>query len=104
MHNTLPYGLLNRGEAYLIPTWLMREQRLAQVKINLSILTLCVAYAAAAPEEPFPTTAALLEKLQEVLEKADVEVLAIFLLSSRISFSLFSMLSLGAVCALPCLC
>ncbi len=32
----LLYGLLNRGEAYLIPTWLMREQRLAQVKINQS--------------------------------------------------------------------
>jgi len=39
-------------------------------------LTLCGAYAAAAPEEPHPTTSALLEKLQEVLEKADVEVLA----------------------------
>ena len=33
----LLYGILNRGEAYLIPTWLMREQRLAQVKINQSI-------------------------------------------------------------------
>jgi len=31
------YGLLNRGEAYLKPTWLTREQRLAQVKINQSI-------------------------------------------------------------------
>ncbi len=28
---SLLYGLLNRGEAYLIPTWLMQEQRLAQV-------------------------------------------------------------------------
>lgn len=37
-------------------------------------MTLCGAYAAAAPEQPFPTTAELLEKLQEVLEKADVEV------------------------------
>ena len=37
-------GLLNRGEAYLIPTWLMRKQRLAQVKINQSInaVTECV--------------------------------------------------------------
>ncbi len=34
---SLLYGLLNRGEAYLIPTWLMQEQRLAQVKINQSI-------------------------------------------------------------------
>jgi len=34
---SLLYGLLNRGEAYLIPTWLMREQRLAQVQINQSI-------------------------------------------------------------------
>ena len=25
------YGLLNWGEAYLISTWLMREQKLAQV-------------------------------------------------------------------------
>ncbi len=33
---SLLYGLLNRGEAYLISTWLMREQRLAQVKINQS--------------------------------------------------------------------
>ena len=32
-------GLLKRGEAYLIPTWLMREQRLAQVKIIKSTLT-----------------------------------------------------------------
>ena len=28
---SLLYGLLNQGEAYLIPTWQMREQRLAQV-------------------------------------------------------------------------
>ena len=34
---SLLYGLLNQGEAYLIPTWLMREQRLAQVQINQSI-------------------------------------------------------------------
>jgi len=34
---SLLYGILNRGEAYLIPTWLMQEQRLAQVKINQSI-------------------------------------------------------------------
>jgi hypothetical protein len=33
----LLYGLLNRGEAYLIPIWLMQEQRLAQVKLNQSI-------------------------------------------------------------------
>ncbi|KAL0040091.1 hypothetical protein WJX79_005960 [Trebouxia sp. C0005] len=31
--------------------------------------------ASAVPEEPYPTTAALLEKLQEVLEKADVETM-----------------------------
>ncbi len=31
------YGHLNRGEAYLIPTWLMQEQRLAQVNINQSM-------------------------------------------------------------------
>lgn len=31
--------------------------------------------ASAAPEEPYPTTSALLEKLQEVLEKADVETM-----------------------------
>ena len=31
------YGLLNQYEAYLIPTWLMQEQRLAQVKINQAI-------------------------------------------------------------------
>ena len=37
-------------------------------------MTLCGAYAAAAPEEPYPTTSVLLERLQEVLEKADVEV------------------------------
>lgn len=37
-------------------------------------MTLYDVYAAAVPEEPYPTTAALLEKLQEVLEKADVEV------------------------------
>ncbi len=30
------YGLLNRGEAYLIPSWLMQEQRLAQVQSNQS--------------------------------------------------------------------
>ena len=36
------YGLLNRGEAYLTPTWLMqREQRLAQVKVNQSINCHC---------------------------------------------------------------
>jgi hypothetical protein len=34
---SLSYGLLNRDEAYLIPTWLMQEQRLAQVHINQSI-------------------------------------------------------------------
>ncbi len=34
---SLLYGLQNRGEAYLIPTWLMPEQRLAQVQINQSI-------------------------------------------------------------------
>ena len=34
---SLLYGILDRGEAYLIPTWLVREQRLAQVKINQSI-------------------------------------------------------------------
>jgi len=34
---SLLYGLLNRGEAYLIPTWLMRGQRLAQGNINQSI-------------------------------------------------------------------
>ena len=34
---SLLYGILNWGEAYLIPTWLMREQRLAQVKINQSM-------------------------------------------------------------------
>jgi len=34
---SLLYGILNWGEAYLIHTWLMREQRLAQVKINQSI-------------------------------------------------------------------
>ncbi len=33
----LLYGLLNQGEAYLIPTWLVREQRLAQLQINQSI-------------------------------------------------------------------
>ncbi len=60
-------------------------------------MTLCGAYAAAAPEEPFPTTAALLEKLQEVLEKADVEVMAMSLLSLRISISSGSMLFLGAL-------
>ena len=33
---------LNRGEAYLTPTWLMqREQRLAQVKVNQSINCHC---------------------------------------------------------------
>ena len=32
----LLYGLLNRGEAHLIPTWLMQEQKLAQVKSNQS--------------------------------------------------------------------
>ena len=31
-------------------------------------------YAAAEVQEPYPTTEALLEKLQEVLQKADVEV------------------------------
>ncbi len=34
---SLLYGILSQGEAYLIPTWLMQEQRLAQVKINQSI-------------------------------------------------------------------
>jgi len=34
---SLLYGLLNRGEAYLIPTWLMPEQRLAHLQINQSI-------------------------------------------------------------------
>ena len=48
----LLYGLLNRGEAYLIPTWLMPEQRLAHLQINqscvleihvtLMMLVLCV--------------------------------------------------------------
>ena len=33
----LLYGLLHQGEAYLIPTWPMQEQRLAQVQINQSI-------------------------------------------------------------------
>ena len=33
---SLLYGILDRGEAYLIPTWLVREQRLTQVKINQS--------------------------------------------------------------------
>ncbi len=28
------YGLHNWGEAYLTPTWLVQEQRLAQVQIN----------------------------------------------------------------------
>ena len=32
----LLYGLLNWGGAYLILTWLLQEQRLAQVKINQS--------------------------------------------------------------------
>ncbi len=42
---SLLYGLgMNWNEAYLIPTWLMREQRLAQVKINqLSIVPRCSA-------------------------------------------------------------
>jgi len=34
---SLLYGLQNRGEANLIPTWLMRVQRLAEVKSNQSI-------------------------------------------------------------------
>ena len=34
---SLLYGILNWGEAYLIPTWLMREQRLAHMKINQSM-------------------------------------------------------------------
>ena len=34
---SLLYGLLHRGKAYLIPTWLMQEQRLAQVQINQSM-------------------------------------------------------------------
>ena len=35
MKISLLYGLnLNRGEAYLIPTWLVRERRLAQVQVN----------------------------------------------------------------------
>jgi len=37
MKVSLLYGLLNWGEAYLISTWLMREQRLAQAKISHSI-------------------------------------------------------------------
>ncbi len=32
-------GLLNWGEADLIPTWLTRKQRLAQVQVNQSINT-----------------------------------------------------------------
>ena len=32
----LLYGLLNWGQAHLMPTWLMQEQRLAQVKISQS--------------------------------------------------------------------
>ena len=40
--------------------------------------------AAAAVEEPYPPTSKLLEKLQEVLEKADVEVTLLFLLTSCI--------------------
>ncbi len=75
----------------------MQEQRLAQVNNHQSIMRLCGEYAAAAPEEPFPTTAALLEKLQEVLEKADVEVLAISLLSLRISISSGSLLPLCSI-------
>ncbi len=35
--DSLLYGLLNWDEAYLMPTWLMRQQRLAQVKLNQSI-------------------------------------------------------------------
>ncbi len=34
---SLLYGLLNWGQAYLITTWLMQEQRLAQVQIKLSM-------------------------------------------------------------------
>ena len=36
---SLLYGLLNQGEAHLIPTWLMREQRLPQVKSNQLVTT-----------------------------------------------------------------
>ncbi len=32
------YGLANRGEAYLIPNWLMQEQRLAQVENDPSTM------------------------------------------------------------------
>jgi len=39
---SLLYGLLNRIAAYVIPTWLMREQRLAQVNINQSSVRLQV--------------------------------------------------------------
>ncbi len=37
-HCMILSGLANRGEAYLIPDWLMREQRLAQVKNDLSTM------------------------------------------------------------------
>jgi len=31
---SLLHGLQNWGKAYLMPTWLMHEQRLAQLQIN----------------------------------------------------------------------
>ena len=34
---SLLYGLHSWGEAYLIPTWLMPEQRLAHLQINQCI-------------------------------------------------------------------
>lgn len=37
INTSLLYGMLNWGEAQLIPTWLMQEHRLAQVKINQSM-------------------------------------------------------------------
>ncbi len=38
------YGLLYQGEAYLIHTWLMREQRLAQIQINQSLRQVSAAF------------------------------------------------------------
>ncbi len=39
MKLSLLYGIQNWGEAYLIPTWLMRQQWLAQVKSMKSVLS-----------------------------------------------------------------
>ena len=62
----------------------------------------CMLLAAAEAQEPYPTTEALLEKLQEVLEKADVEVCSLQAVHHAIAMSHWHTSAPQIVCSCAC--